>query len=155
MEFNVYVTFDEPQEIQQLRLLESLKGLVDFEKRNVDIPSEGRKIESDLKVFTRLMHNPAPREHVQFAHEIAKEIQTACREQSHWGPDPKWIEANDAAKAEGEVTLFVDPEKFCKDMRDLRTQQVIKIGEAIIMLGLSLSTANLADDFLEQGAAWK
>lgn len=154
MKLEVHFIFDSPEENDHLRFLESLKGLVDFEKRNADKPSKEREIESDLKVFTRLMKNPVRRQHVRFAYEIAKEIREALQELSQMRPHPDWAKATEAAKAKGEVTLFANPVQFCKDMRDLRKQQIVTMNEVLKMLRDALDVLDEVEGNLPFRSSW-
>ena len=145
MKFSITARFDSNEEIQNLQLLESLKGLAEIEQQ---LPQNKRRPEDDLKVFTRLMHNPVSRKHIKFAYEVALKIQKQCHILAQMRPDPKWIVKTEDLKAKGLVPLFANPEQFCKDMRDLRASQYRQLCHPLEMLREALRVMDETESIL-------
>ena len=135
MKFLVHVVFDNVEDLNGFGTMEGLLGLVQDMNGEPQTKEEMR----DRNVFRRLRDkNQAEEVHVKEALETARKIQEECLKLSMEHPSPEWVSRNQEAVDKGLVPLVLDPEKFMKDMRELRAQQAEILEEPIKTLERTL-----------------
>ena len=130
-----------------------IKVIVFFERHENDVVEEAFRPyhqlpEEEHGVLTKLANIIESRayteDHLTMVHDALTRLQRVLEIQSRAFPAPEWVAQADAALKAGQAPFIPNPQSAVAVLREVRTGQVKKITEALLVLGRALNLAEQA-----------